>query len=269
MKVPFTEYIIGGIKGMNEFNNVISLGHLCATASELERIGLRAYSGPFDWCETHELERIINLIQNNFQDYLNSDYLYQDPTKKFVYTNIKYNVVMNHDFNQYHSLSSQLPDVNKKYQRRIKHFYKQISEPTLFIRDISSVKDLKYIEGNQVHINKVLQSYNRNNEVIYVSRNGLESRTIKLYQVKTKINSEGNETFFKTNKELFTYLDNGINYPKEKRNRNYGVFANKKNLSFIRKKVNVFIDKYRSHFQRKYHHNNQQAYDHNHDKSKI
>ena len=58
-----------GAGSMTEFKHVISLGHLCATANDLERIGLRSSSGPLDWCESHELEKIMLLIQNNFNGF--------------------------------------------------------------------------------------------------------------------------------------------------------------------------------------------------------
>lgn len=32
-----------------EYENVISLGYFCSVASEIERLGLRRHSGPFDW----------------------------------------------------------------------------------------------------------------------------------------------------------------------------------------------------------------------------
>ena len=126
---------------------------------------------------------------------------------------------MNHDFTQFEPLLSQLPEVKEKFERRIRKFYHHISEPTLFIREISSLKDLQYIDKNDIHILNVLKSYNNDNKIIYISSKGLESEIIKIYEVETSTDGNGNEIFFKTNQELFTYLDREINFPELEREK--------------------------------------------------
>lgn len=243
---------------MSKFNHVISFGYLCPTSQDLERIGLRDSSGPFDWSRTQDLEQIINLVENNFKDFLNLDYLYQDLRDKNVYTNVKHNIVLNHDFNQYESLSSQLPNVKQKYQRRIDRFYNNIQEPTLFIRDLSGVNDLKYVEENFAHINKVLRKYNSHNKIIFTSRNDLESQTVKIYQVKTEYIFGKQKTFIKTNKDLYTYLDQEIDYPTDKRRMNYKIYKKKKFFSYFNKISNKIQGVYKNISKQNYEHYNQE-----------
>lgn len=116
--------------------NYISLGYFCSVASELEKLGLRTESSPFDWVIS-DFEGDINNIKNHFADYLDYIFLSQDKQNREIYKNIKYNICFFHDFNKYTSLKKQLPHVAEKYNRRIERFYKSITSPTLFIRYIS------------------------------------------------------------------------------------------------------------------------------------
>ncbi len=73
-----------------------------------------------------------------------------------------------HDFDAYTSLRNQWTVVSSKYERRISRFLDSITEPTLFIRYISSDKDAEYVNGNQGNINQTLQAYCRDNKIIYI-----------------------------------------------------------------------------------------------------
>ena len=70
--------------------NYISLGYFCSVASELEKLGLRTESSPFDWVIS-DFEGVLLAIQNNFSDYLNYSFLAQNKQNHSVYKNIKYN----------------------------------------------------------------------------------------------------------------------------------------------------------------------------------
>lgn len=52
------------------FDNFISLGPWCATAASMSKHGLRSWSGPFDWVLTPCFESVLNLIENDFEDFL-------------------------------------------------------------------------------------------------------------------------------------------------------------------------------------------------------
>ena len=72
---------------MKEYKHFISLGYFCSVALELERIGLRSASSPFDWCISN-YKGVMKAIENRFEDFLNYDYLSQSDTDSnnyFVY----------------------------------------------------------------------------------------------------------------------------------------------------------------------------------------
>ena len=101
--------------------NYVSLGFICAIARDLEKLGLRNSSMPFDWCVT-DFKGIIKAINNNFENYLTYDRLLQEKNCLKHYKNIDYDVQFYHDFNRFESLDKQLPSVKAKYDRRIKRF---------------------------------------------------------------------------------------------------------------------------------------------------
>lgn len=170
--------------------NYISLGYFCSVASELEKLGLRTESSPFDWVIS-DFEGVLLAIQNNFSDYLNYSFLAQNKQNHSVYKNIKYNIVFFYDFSQYTSLKEQLPEIQDKYNRRISRFYKSITNPTLFIRYISDEetvnggisKELLYIEKNYDNILRLLKAFNNHNDILFIANEGVLSSKIIIYHV--------------------------------------------------------------------------------------
>ena len=65
------------------FKHIISLGHFCGVAQELERLGLRDASYPFDWLITKR-EPLHRLINNHFDGFLEYDNLYQSQAEKNI-----------------------------------------------------------------------------------------------------------------------------------------------------------------------------------------
>ena len=50
------------------FSHFISLGYFCSVALELERVGLRSASSPFDWLVS-DFSGVIDLIENHFDSF--------------------------------------------------------------------------------------------------------------------------------------------------------------------------------------------------------
>lgn len=170
--------------------NYVSLGYVCAIARELERLGLRNSSMPFDWNVT-DFKGVIEAIRNNFDDYLDYNLLEQEDMCRKHYRNPKYNVQFYHDFNYFEPLDKQLPKVQSKYERRIKRFYEIIKQPTTFIRYISDdrnidgkSKELLWIEENYTYIYETLRYFNCNNDIIFIANEGVVSSKVKIYNVK-------------------------------------------------------------------------------------
>lgn len=217
---------------MQQYKHFISLGYFCSIALELEKMGLRETSSPFDWCIS-DYEGIINAIENRFEDYLEYDFLLQCSDVREHYFNEKYKIWFFHDFDKYHSLKKQIAKVKKKYFRRIDRFYENIKQPTLFIRYISDEilnesnrsKELEWIEKNNCRIVTLLKSFNEDNEVLYIANNGVTSDIIKIYNVEKDENDVVARRPLDCNialKELFE------NFDYEQRQKNIEVFIRKK-----------------------------------------
>lgn len=193
-----------------KFENFISLGYFCEVASDLEKLGLRNTSSPFDWCIT-DLKMNIRLIDNKFNNFMNYENLKQSCQNRNIYMDTVYKDFFFHDFSKYKSLDSQYPKVKAKYNRRIQRFLTNIEKPTLFIRYISNeVKnsngrsaELEWIENNREHILKVLKKYNSQNEIIYIGDYNTNSDIIKIFHVPIEDNDLVSRSPIINNKELY------------------------------------------------------------------
>ncbi|MBE5930116.1 MAG: hypothetical protein E7268_03525 [Lachnospiraceae bacterium] len=222
--------------------NYISLGYFCSVALELEKIGLRSHSSPFDWLIS-DFEGVLLAIQNHFSDFLNETLLAQCTSNRAHYKNEKYNFKFFHDFNEYDTLQTQLPSVQEKYERRIQRFYKSISEPTVFIRYISDEqktdgisKELLWIEKNYPFIIQTLKSFNEHNEIIFIANDGVSSEKIQIYNVSKDENDSVARNPFSKNTALANYFNN-ISTPDKQMNiaRYVNKQKGKKRAAFKRK----------------------------------
>lgn len=64
------------------FSNFISLGYFCSVALELERLGYRNFSNPFDWLIS-DFKGVLELIENDFENFLSMQYLFQNKKNKY------------------------------------------------------------------------------------------------------------------------------------------------------------------------------------------
>ena len=151
------------------FINVVSLGDFCGPAQELERIGYRSFSMPFDWLVTADWGKVVQLIYSHFEGFLDEKNLVQevDVNPKYYYDK-EFKIHFYHDFVAEKSLSEQLPKVKRKYQRRIDRFYQVIAEPTLFIRYSQSLQEIEDIAKNKEQYVELLRGYNPDNEIMLV-----------------------------------------------------------------------------------------------------
>ena len=207
-----------------QYSHYISLGHFCSVALELERIGLRSSSYPFDWLIS-DFKGVIESIEHEFIDFLDYDYLLQNRKIRQHYYNTKYRVYFYHDFNQYNTLKEQLPKVKMKYKRRIERFYSAIAEPTLFIRYISNGNksldgkpaELQWIEDNYQRITKCLKSFCAENDILFIANDDVHSNVVNIYHVAPDENDAVARKPLDKNKELKLLLEQ-INFEKRIRN---------------------------------------------------
>lgn len=175
------------------FKNIVSLGYFCSVAIDLEKMGLRNYSLPFDWVVSSHFCFVLEAIKNRFSNLFLPSLLYQSKVNLKVYRNKKYMIDFYHDFNDFQPLDKQLPFIKEKYERRIERFYETITKPTLFIRyvcsspvyfsDQNESNELVYIEKHYEEIYDFIKSFNKANEIIFIGNEGIYSKKVKIYNV--------------------------------------------------------------------------------------
>ena len=126
-----------------KFDLVVSIGEDCACSSYLRRCKLQDFSYPFDWLTKAAFSTRINLILNNFADFLDKENMYQlekpktnDVDKNCDYwADKKYNFYFYHDFLAGVPFEEAYPKVKTKFARRIARLYKRInySKNILFV----------------------------------------------------------------------------------------------------------------------------------------
>ena len=118
----------------SKYNIIYSIGCDCATASYMNSVGIRSYSGPFDWLTHADFETRFNFMINDFKDFLNKSDLRpmpkptQFPADKNndYYENTRTGFYFWHDFPADKPFEDAFPEVKQKYERRINRFYEKI-----------------------------------------------------------------------------------------------------------------------------------------------
>ena len=222
------------------FDHVISLGWFCGPAMEIKRVGLRDASYPFDWLMTHDFSRIISLIEKKRYIKLYSDQMLQyesDPSKWY---NQEYLISIFHDFNKYKKLNEQIAAVNRKYFRRMKRFYENIMEPTLFLRYVKDKDEALYISENEGKIFASLQDKNSENEIIYIAnvelQGSLHLSHSKTYFVIPDSQDYVARSFLQQLPELCEYLKTNVKVP--------SIPTNSSNTESKLNKVEKFLSKW-------------------------
>ena len=169
MDKKLREACLGG-----QYQHFISLGCNCQVALELEQLGLRDSSMPYDWIRT-KWKAIEHTINTDFADFLKYDNLFQDKRTPYIYTDFACGTTFVHDFVDYFSLKSQMKRVNKKYRRRIELFKHNICEPTLFIRYCRDREELIYIAENYASIEKTFKQYHSLNDIVFITHEKTEN----------------------------------------------------------------------------------------------
>lgn len=176
------------IDGMLEldYKNYISLGYFCNVASDLEELGLRNSSSPFDW-NISIFEGVIKALNNEFANFMDYNTLVQSEKYRQHYCDPNYKIWFFHDFNKYQPLIKQYDAVKAKYDRRIDRFLNNITKPTLFFRYVCNepgfINESKWIEQNQSFINDVVKSFNSKNKIIYIGDEDTNLHNIEIFNV--------------------------------------------------------------------------------------
>ena len=108
-----------------EYDYFFSLGPICATAMLLKSMGLRSFSGPFDWIGGFSFEERLDFLLSDTQLVLDTDeWEYNgnrfEPEPRDIYTNKRLNMFYPHDFPYNTPLEISAPIIKDRYERRLK-----------------------------------------------------------------------------------------------------------------------------------------------------
>ena len=104
---------------MTLYKHVISLGWFCSVAEEIEKLGLRSASYPFDWILT-DWKTVEEIMKGEFADYLKSDKLIQDAEVSNMYHHSDRKcLVYVHDIDPYENYEKQIEKAQMKYADKI------------------------------------------------------------------------------------------------------------------------------------------------------
>lgn len=148
-----------------QYQYCVSLGWFCATASALQRYGLRSSAGPFDWMIS-DFDSVLQVMENNFCDYMSKENLREKEDNINVIVDTKYGFEYPHDIRT--NLEEDYPEIYKRYQRRIDRFRNETQRKSLFFRVVKSDEEIEYIIKNKEYIYSVIKKGNIENEIIFI-----------------------------------------------------------------------------------------------------
>ncbi|WP_375143008.1 DUF1796 family putative cysteine peptidase [Paenibacillus sp. D2_2] len=106
----------------------ISLGAMCQTAHQLNRLGLRRFSGPLDWFITSSSPKLCHLLNTGFNGFmeLNNLRLINIVDNHYVLRDTSYQVDSYHDFPVPHNPNQLYPQFKEQVDRRKSRFLQKI-----------------------------------------------------------------------------------------------------------------------------------------------
>ncbi len=140
---------IADIKG--KYDDIFSLGQLCYISIQLEKNGLRPYSGVLDWVGSPNLSSVNRLLLNRFQGFMDRHQMECIGTagdKLYLVQDKLYDIYSNHDFfvaQNDPKLLEAYPSVKTKYDRRVARFLEKVdtAERLLFVRSGGTYEEAK------------------------------------------------------------------------------------------------------------------------------
>lgn len=213
---------------IEQYDNCVSLGWFCGTAGSLSRLGLRNFSGPFDWyCS--DFDSVINQIDNEFIDFMKRKNLEVVENKPTVFRDKKYNFYCNHDIKE--NFDIEYADIYDKYMKRARRFIESIKNPTCFFRAVRSEKEIEYIVDNADYIENILKKYNSRNSIVYILLNGMNSLPNNFRWFRLALEQYSWKTYdilnmFKQSEELLQFCETLLKPERIKLNKK---FDNQKN----------------------------------------
>ena len=158
---------------MVQYKHVISLGWFCSVAEELEKIGLRTASYPFDWILT-DWETVMEMMEGSFLGFLDADKLEQDEKTRNMYHHKERKCLTYvHDIDPYENYERQVEKARLKYERRLERLRRDICEPCIFVRYIRDAQEFQYITEHRRELENWLEGFHPENRIVYIANEEL------------------------------------------------------------------------------------------------
>lgn len=163
------------------YDYVISLGDSCQVAHQLNRLGLRYASYPFDWLFTWESGTITKAINNDFEGWLMQENLEElEPgTEHLAILDKEYGAIHQHIFPLGKPVEKSYGDVKKIVDRRIERLLSLKGKKILFVRANIGRKDPSL--DNVILLEQALLSKFGNNIHLMVLCHSREFEILKTY----------------------------------------------------------------------------------------
>lgn len=214
---------------MSKFENCISLGWFCGTASSLEKLGLRSFSGPFDWLFSDDFSVVLKLMDKDFLDFMKEENLVTDDVNAKRFRDIKNGLIYNHDVKS--DFDIERKNIIKKYSRRVKRFQTARRKPTMFFRTVRSNEEVKWIIENTEYINRVIKQFNNQNSITYILLKEMNSLPDEMIWFRLNVAKYSGTVYemrnlFNQSGELISYCESLLSTDKVTKNLLFDYNAN-------------------------------------------
>ncbi len=188
----------------NEYDFIFGIGEACSCSETLRKCGLQFQSYPLDWLYGGDIKTRVNLLVNNFEDFINIDDLQkqgerENPLPCDIYANLKNKIVFNHDFPLRKNLDETYPLVFEKYNRRIKRLYENIENSNKIL--------IVYIQ-NPASKTKIIRIIRKIKFVIQLISKKFPNKEINLLYIANKNFFLPFKLKFKIGKNSLLYITN-------------------------------------------------------------
>jgi hypothetical protein len=199
---------------------VISLGHFCSTALELQRYGLRDGSYPLDW-NISPIEPTVALVESGFQGFLQRELLQRDPERGDVVHDTGSGIAVYNSFSAELPIDAQYDTVRARYARRITRYRRAVAQPTLFVRYMVDGEEFSYLDEHMPAVLSALRKTNPANDLLLIGNADLPATCggLPVYTVEVDDGDVVARRFAGKNRELNRKLL-GLNYPLWRRGAN-------------------------------------------------
>lgn len=212
----------------NKYDCIFSLGSACFSAELLTKAKLRVFSSPFDWLVGGSLEQRIDLLCEDFKDFLNIEDLEKMGERDYpencdIYINNRTGIVFNHDFPK-EELSKNYQMVKDKYYNRINRLNQKLYNSKNSLIIYMDILELPFDKEKMVSlVEKMNKKFNTTTiDILYIKHNKeMKDREYTICQISENI--------------YFAEL-----YNKQRDNDDLGNYKNCKNLLSKIKKRKTF-----------------------------